>query len=76
MDAVADRPNGYGGAFGALVWHRNKTLITSLAALGLKPSDIRYVAVSHTHSDHVGNVDEFPASMLLIQKAEYDFAFA
>ena len=34
------------------------------------------VAVSHTHGDHVGNVDMFPASMLLIQKAEVDWAFA
>jgi N-acyl homoserine lactone hydrolase len=75
-DAITERPNGYGGGFGAPVWHRNKTLIASLAELNLKPSDINYVAVSHTHPDHVGNVDEFPTSMLLLQKAEYDFAFA
>jgi len=75
-DAIAERPNGYGGGFGAPVWHRSKTLLAQLDELQLKPSDIRYVAVSHTHPDHVGNVDEFPASMLLIQKAEYDFAFA
>jgi glyoxylase-like metal-dependent hydrolase (beta-lactamase superfamily II) len=73
-DAVAERPNGYGGGFGAPVWHRSKTLIASLAELNLKPSDIRYVAVSHSHPDHVGNVDEFPNSMLLIQKAEFDYA--
>ena len=35
----------------------------------------QYLAVSHTHGDHVGNVDMFPNSTLLMQKAEFDFAF-
>src|ERR1044072_486008 len=38
---------------------RAKTLAAQLAEIGVKPSDIRYVAVSHTHGDHVGNVDLF-----------------
>jgi len=54
---------------------RAKTLASQLAELGVKPSDIRFVAVSHTHGDHVGNVDMFPDSTLLIQKAELDWAF-
>jgi N-acyl homoserine lactone hydrolase len=36
--------------------------------LGVRPSDIKYVAVSHTHQDHIGNVEMFPKSMLLVQK--------
>jgi N-acyl homoserine lactone hydrolase len=55
---------------------RAKTLASQLAEAGVKPSDIRYVAVSHTHGDHVGNVDMFPDATLLIQKAELDWAFA
>ena len=39
----------------------------------MKPSDIKFVAVSHTHPDHVGNVTLFPQSTLLVQKAEYDW---
>ena len=39
------------------------------------PADLKYVAVSHTHADHAGNVDLFPQVTLLIQKAEYDPAF-
>ena len=71
-DAVADRPvdTPVGHATHA------KKLITQLGELNLKPSDIAFVAVSHTHADHVGNVDLFPASTLLIQKAEIDWAFA
>ena len=37
---------------------------------------LEHVIVSHYHGDHVGNVDMFPASTLLIQKAELDWAFA
>src|SRR3984893_15898593 len=61
-DAVADRP------VDTPVGHatRAKKLITQLGELNLKPSDIAFVAVSHTHADHVGNVDLFPDSTLLI----------
>ncbi len=71
-DAVADKP--VTGPIGTAT--RARTLAAQLAELGVKPSDIRYVAVSHTHGDHVGNVDLFPAATLLIQKAELDWAFA
>jgi len=55
---------------------RAKTLAAQLAEVGVTPSGIAFVAVSHTHGDHVGNVDMFPSSTLLIQKAEWDWAFA
>jgi glyoxylase-like metal-dependent hydrolase (beta-lactamase superfamily II) len=55
---------------------RARTLAAQLAEVGVKPSDVRFVAVSHTHGDHVGKVDMFPDSTLLIQKAEFDWAFA
>ena len=55
---------------------RAKTLAVQLAEVGVKPTDIKYVAVSHTHGDHIGNVDMFPEATLLIQKAELDWAFA
>jgi N-acyl homoserine lactone hydrolase len=71
-DAIADKPlvNQIGTAT------RARTLAAQLAEIGVKPADIRYVAVSHTHGDHVGNVDMFPTSTLLIQKPEFDWAFA
>src|SRR6516225_4048586 len=71
-DAVADQP------VDTPVGHatRAKKLAAQLGELNLKPSDIAFVAVSHTHGDHVGNVDLFPAATLLIQKAEVDWAFA
>jgi N-acyl homoserine lactone hydrolase len=54
-------------------WHRTQTLAAALAALGVKPADVRYVAISHVHPDHVGNVAEFPDATLIIQKAEWEY---
>jgi len=73
-DAIAAMPDGQKPADPkATHWHRPKTLASQLDQLGVKPSDIKYVAVSHTHPDHVGNVGMFPQSMLLVQKAEYEW---
>jgi glyoxylase-like metal-dependent hydrolase (beta-lactamase superfamily II) len=72
-DRVAALPDGFSAGNGAMVWHRAKTLVAELAELGVKPDDIRYVAISHTHADHSGNIEEFPRSTLLMQGAEWEF---
>jgi glyoxylase-like metal-dependent hydrolase (beta-lactamase superfamily II) len=54
-------------------WHRTQTLVAALAALGVKPTDVRYIAISHVHPDHVGNIDQFPEATVVIQKAEWDY---
>ena len=54
-------------------WTSRKTLMSQIAELGLKPSDVTYLALSHSHGDHVGNVDAFAQSTLVVQKAEYDW---
>jgi len=61
---------------GGIPWHRAKTLAAQIASIGVQPGDIKYVGISHTHGDHVGNVDLFPTATVLIQKAEYEWAFA
>lgn len=73
-DAVAAMPNGQAPSQpGATHWRRPKTLVAELASVGVKPADIKFIAVSHTHPDHAGNVGLFPQAMLLVQKAEYDW---
>ena len=73
-DAVADMPNGLAPADPkAVTWHRPKKLAAQLEQLGVKPSDIKAMAVSHTHPDHIGNVEMFPNAMLYVQKAEYEW---
>jgi glyoxylase-like metal-dependent hydrolase (beta-lactamase superfamily II) len=66
-DAVAAMPNS------PVLWHRPKTLAAQLDEIGVKPSDIKTIAISHTHPDHIGNVEMFPTAMLYVQKAEYDW---
>jgi N-acyl homoserine lactone hydrolase len=72
-DAVAAMPDGLKGENGSPSWKRDKTLAGQLEQIGLKPSDIKAMAVSHTHPDHIGNVELFPQVMLYVQKAEYDW---
>src|SRR3954464_4919031 len=73
-DAVAAMPNGLAPADPkAVTWRRPKTLAAQLEQLGLKPGDVKMMAVSHTHPDHIGNVEMFPQAMLYVQKAEYDW---
>src|SRR5437870_6090621 len=75
-DAVAAMPDGMVVANGAITYRRVKTLAAQLEQLGVKPTGITHVAVSHTHGDHVGNIALFPTSAVLIQGAEYDWAMA
>src|SRR5499427_5030621 len=73
-DAIAAMPDGQKPADPkATHWYRPQTLARQLEALGIKPADIKFVAVSHTHGDHIGNVELFPQAMLLVQEAEYDW---
>ena len=73
-DAIAAMPDGQKPADPkATHWYRPKTLASQLDALGVKPADIKVMAVSHTHPDHIGNVEMFPQAMLFVQKAEYDW---
>ncbi|MET4037294.1 N-acyl homoserine lactone hydrolase [Bradyrhizobium sp. JR7.2] len=73
-DAVAAMPNGLVPTDPkAVTWRRPKTLAAQLEQLGLKPDDVKAMAVSHTHPDHTGNVELFPQATLYVQKAEYDW---
>jgi len=73
-DAIAAMPEGQRPPDPRMThWHRPHTLASELDQLGVKPADIKYIAVSHTHPDHIGNVELFPQTMLLVQKAEYEW---
>jgi N-acyl homoserine lactone hydrolase len=72
-DALAAKPDGIKDAKSGLELKRTKTLASQLEQLGVKPADIKGIGISHTHPDHIGNVEEFPQVMLYVQKAEYDW---
>ncbi len=48
------------------------SLVDLLGKLELKPENIKFVGISHYHGDHVGQVDSFPKSTLLIGKGDWD----
>jgi N-acyl homoserine lactone hydrolase len=71
-DKLAALPGGktkFGGRFTV-----KRTLVSQLAQLGLKPNDIRFVALSHLHQDHTGNIPLFPKATFLIATSELAWA--
>jgi N-acyl homoserine lactone hydrolase len=54
----------------------SKPLLPQLAAAGYRPSDVTYFALSHYHSDHTGNANEFAAATWIVQKPDHDWMFA
>jgi glyoxylase-like metal-dependent hydrolase (beta-lactamase superfamily II) len=49
------------------------TLLDQLKQIGLSPSDITYLAFSHTHFDHTGNANEFPDATWILNQTELDW---
>lgn len=73
-DIIAEKPEGVVTANGAITMFRAKTLAAQLAELGVKPDQINFVGLSHSHGDHIGNVKQFPGAKVLMQAAEHEFA--
>ncbi len=72
-EATLNDPKGWSTLPKLIVYHLDKTITGQLAEVGLKTSDITYVALSHTHGDHIGNVGLFPNSTILMQRVEYSW---
>jgi N-acyl homoserine lactone hydrolase len=72
-ESAHNDPRGWSTLPKLIVYHLDKTLTDQLAEIGLKPRDIGRVAISHTHGDHIGNVGLFPDSIILMQRAEYNW---
>ena len=72
-EATATDPNGWSTLPKLILYHLDKTLTGQLAEIGLKLPDVTYVAISHTHGDHIGNVTLFPDAEILIQRTEYEW---
>jgi glyoxylase-like metal-dependent hydrolase (beta-lactamase superfamily II) len=51
-------------------------LLPQLAALGITPKDVTYLAMSHYHGDHTANANAFAHATWIVQKVEYDEMFS
>ena len=53
-----------------------RTLVSQLAEAGYAPADITFLAMSHSHGDHVANANAVASSTWLVQKPERDLMFS
>jgi len=74
--AVADEAfDGHEGPVVEGIMSATQPLLPQLASAGYSPSDVDYFALSHYHSDHTANANQFAASTWIVQRAERDFMF-
>jgi len=74
-DTISQMPDGLPILDGLAVATVPVTMESQFEKLGLSTKDVEYLALSHAHFDHVGNVGQFSDSTLLIHKSEHDFMF-
>lgn len=53
----------------------SRPLKPQLAAAGYAPADVTYLVMSHYHSDHTANANDFAGATWIVQRAERDFMF-
>jgi glyoxylase-like metal-dependent hydrolase (beta-lactamase superfamily II) len=51
---------------------RKESLKDQLITLGISPSDIQHIIISHFHSDHIAGLKDFPQSDFICAKSGWD----
>jgi glyoxylase-like metal-dependent hydrolase (beta-lactamase superfamily II) len=74
--AVPDSAFEGGGPVTEGIMSATQALKPQMAAAGYRPSDVDYFALSHYHSDHTANANDFAGATWIVQRAERDFMFA
>ncbi|MGI9541894.1 MAG: N-acyl homoserine lactonase family protein [Cyclobacteriaceae bacterium] len=68
-DGLSQNPDGNDA--GNFVMKMPKTMSSQLEEVGLDPSDVDFLGLSHLHGDHIGNANLFTSATLLLQEEEY-----
>jgi N-acyl homoserine lactone hydrolase len=53
---------------------REDEAAAQLSRLGIRPADVRWVVLSHLHTDHVGGVGAFRSAEVLVSRTEWERA--
>jgi N-acyl homoserine lactone hydrolase len=53
---------------------REQEIGPQLELLGIRPADVRLVAMTHLHTDHAGGLHHFPDTEILVTRAEISYA--
>ena len=53
---------------------REQEIGPQLGRLGISSSDVRWVVMTHLHTDHAGGLHHFPGNEILVARAELDHA--
>ena len=60
---------------GIRAWVRPEEEIgPQLQALGIQPTDVRWLVMTHLHTDHAGGLHHFPKVEILVSRTEYQLA--
>lgn len=54
---------------------REEEVDRKIESIGFKPSDIRWVVLTHLHSDHVDGLRHFPSAEVIVTQAEFNKPF-
>ncbi len=74
VDSVADLKDRDTSA--TVISHVDRKLLDQLKTLNLTPDSIDFIAISHSHFDHIGNANYFQSSTWLMDQKEYNWAFS
>jgi N-acyl homoserine lactone hydrolase len=53
---------------------RNEEIGPQLERLGIRPSDVRWVVMTHLHTDHAGGLPHFANNEILVSRTEMQYA--
>lgn len=55
-------------------WRPEDSVVSQLRQINLFPDDIRFILLSHLHSDHAGGIRDFPRATVFVSQSEWEAA--
>lgn len=78
VECAAD-PRGHWGKAADVYWpvlEEHQGCLQQVRQLGVDPESVRFVLQSHLHLDHTGAAGRFPNATHVVQRREYEYAYA